>query len=182
MVSGTASAAQCSAPQGDEESRKHISTGCVKMITWRIVLLLTANSGTCKTVSRNKLKKVQQYINYQLEKTIGRVAVVINCLAYYFPSIWFFITEINYFEYHSLCLCEKKNKVFSKPAELFSPVFLGKVIVRIHQHFWPAWKKIDNQRLHYAFKQACKILNQILTIREVCKRKDKLCEEHWFFD
>lgn len=43
-----------------------------------------------------------------------------------------FFTEINYFEYYSLCLYEKK-KVFSKLAELFYPVFLGKMIARIHQ-------------------------------------------------
>lgn len=77
-----ASAVQCSAQQADEESRKHISTGFVEMNTWRIVLLLTENSGPCRTVSRNKLKNVQQYTNYQLEKNIGSVAVVINCLAY----------------------------------------------------------------------------------------------------
>lgn len=96
--------------------------------------------------------------------------------------MWFFSTEINYFEYHGLCLCEERRRYFSKIAEGFCPVFLRKAIVRIHQHLRTAWKKIDNYRLHYAFKQASKILNHPFKTTAVCKCRDKFCEEHQFSD
>lgn len=92
-----------------------------------------------------------------------------------------FSSEINYFEYYSSCLCEKR-RYFSKIEEGCSPVFLRKVIVKIHQHLRTAWKKIDNYRLHYAFKQASKILNLIFKTTGVCKCREKFCEEHQFSD
>lgn len=94
---------------------------------------------------------------------------MINCLAYsiIFLAYDFFSTEIIYFEYYSLCLCEERRRYFSKIAEGFSPIFLRKVIVKIHQHLRTAWKIIDNYRLHYAFKQASKILNQTFKTTEV---------------
>lgn len=73
----------------------------------------------------------------------------------------------------------KEEGIFSKTAEGFSPVFLRKVMVKIHQHLRTAWKIIDNYRLHYAFKQACKILNQTFKTTGV---QGKNCEEHQFSD
>lgn len=62
-VSGRASAAQCSAQQGDQESRSTFSNRCVKMNARRIVLPLTENGGALRVVSRNKLKNIHCCIN-----------------------------------------------------------------------------------------------------------------------
>lgn len=51
--------------------------------------------------------------------------------------------------------------------------------MKIHQHLKTAWKIIDNYRLHYAFKQASKILNQAFETTGV---QGKNCEKHQFSD